>query len=99
MPNKSIESLAHEALQAIKKADMTLEVNVAGFRKPIAEAYPSIPLLSEAYKLGIPITFASDAHIPEQVGLFSSEAIEMAKKAGYTKCVYYQKRVKKFLDF
>lgn len=99
MPNKSIGSLAHEALQAIKKADMSLELNVAGFRKPIAEAYPSISLLKEAFKIGIPITFASDAHKPEQVGLFSSEAIEMARKAGYTKCVFYQKRVKKFLDF
>lgn len=99
MPNKSIESLAHEALQAIKKADMTLEINVAGYRKPIAEAYPSISLLNEAYKIGIPITFASDAHTPEQVGLFSSEAIEMAREVGYTKCVFYQKRVKKFLDF
>lgn len=99
MPNKSIESLAHEALIAIKEADMTLELNVAGYRKPIAEAYPSISLLKEAHKVGIPITFASDAHSPEQVGLFSNEVTKIAKEAGYTKCIYYRKRTKYSIDF
>ncbi|MDD5157495.1 histidinol-phosphatase [Sulfurimonas sp.] len=99
LPNKNIESLAHEALLAIKKANMTLELNIAGFRKPIAQAYPSISLLKEVYKLGIPITFASDAHKPEQVGLFNDEAMKMAREVGYTECVYYRKRVKYFIDF
>jgi len=99
MPSKSITELAKNALIAIKKADMTLELNVAGFRKPVKEAYPSIELLTLAFDLNIPITFSSDAHKPEQVGLFNNEITKIAKDVGYTKCVYYRNKKKHFIDF
>lgn len=99
MPKKSVESIAKNALLAIKKADMTLEINVAGLRKPVKEAYPSLTLLQEAYNLDIPITFSSDAHKPEQVGLFDKEAIALARSAGYTKCALYKNRKIEFLEF
>ncbi len=99
MPKKDINEIAKNALLAIKKADMSIEINVAGFRKPIGEAYPSFSLLKEMRKLDIPITFASDAHKPEQVGLYSSEATEMAKNAGYSECVFYKNRKRNFIKF
>ncbi len=98
MPNKDIVEIAKEALLAIKNADMTLEINMAGYRKPIKEAYPSKALLKEAFKLNIPITFGSDAHSPEQVGLFSDEIVSLAKEIGYKKCVVYKDREKIFLN-
>lgn len=97
MPKRDILEIAREALVAIKKADMTIEMNVAGYRKPVAEPYPSKELLQEAFRLGIPITFSSDAHKPEQVGLFSEQIIELAKEVGYTECAYYENRERKFL--
>lgn len=99
MPKKDINQIAKNALLAIKEADMSIEINVAGFRKPVGEAYPSLSLLKEAKKLDIAITFASDAHKPEQVGLFSDKAIDMAKNAGYNECVIYRKRKKEFIKF
>jgi len=99
MPKRDIVDIAKNALLAIKEADMSIEINVAGFRKPIGEAYPSLSLLREARKLDIPITFASDAHKPEQVGLYSDEALNMAKSAGYEECVLYRKRKKEFVKF
>ncbi len=99
MPNKNINEMAKAALQAIKKADMVLELNVAGFRKPIGEAYPSLSLLQQAYDLGIPITFASDAHKPEQVSMFNDEIIKMARDAGYTECALFKNRVREFIKF
>ena len=99
MPKKDIVDIAENALLAIKEADMSIEINVAGFRKPIGEAYPSLSLLQEAKKLDIPITFASDAHKPEQVGLYSDEALNMAKSVGYEECVLYRKRKKEFVKF
>ena len=99
MPEKNITSLAKDALLAIKDADMSIEINVAGMRKKCAELYPSLELLQEAYKLNIPITFGSDAHKPEQVGLFSDEAIELAKEVGYTKYAFYKNRKKHFINF
>ena len=92
MPKGDISKIAHKALLAIKDANMVLELNVAGFRKDIKESYPSATLLKDAYKLDIPITFASDAHKPEQVGLFHNEIVQLAKKVGYTECVYFKKK-------
>ena len=99
MPKKDINELAHNALTAIKKADMTLELNVSGFRKPVKEAYPSASLLQKAYELDIPITFGSDAHKPEQVAMFNDEIIQMARDAGYTQCALYRKRMREFVNF
>lgn len=99
MPKKNIVDIAKNALLAIKNADMSIEINVAGLRKPIGETYPSLCLLEEAKKLNIPITFGSDAHSPEQVGLFSDEALKIAKIVGYKECVFYKKRIKEFIEF
>ena len=98
MPKKDITEIAKNALEAIKKADMSIEINVAGLRKPIGEIYPSVSLLKEIKKLDIPITFASDAHKPAQVGLFSDEAVNIAKSVGYTKCALYRKRKREFIN-
>jgi len=92
MPKKDILEIANNALLAIKKADMTLELNVAGYRKPIAQAYPSPSLLKLAYELEIPITFGSDAHTPKQIAMFNDEIITLAKSVGYTECAYFIKR-------
>ena len=99
MPNTDILKLANRALRAIKNADMVLELNVAGYRKPIGEAYPSLSLLQEAFDLGIPITFASDAHMPEQVSLYDDKIVQMAKDVGYTECAFFRKRKREFIAF
>ena len=99
MPTKNIIDITRNALLAIKNADMVLEINAAGYRKPIGEAYPSKELLEEAYKLDIPITFSSDAHAPEQVCMFDAKVKQLAQDVGYTECVYFINREKKFLKF
>ena len=98
MPKKDINIIARKALLAIKEADMTIELNVAGYRKPIAEAYPSSSLLQEVYMLGIPITFGSDAHTPKQVSMFSQEVVALAKSVGYTECAYFIKRKRYMIE-
>ena len=99
MPTKDIKEMAKDALRAIKNADMVLEINAAGYRKPVGEAYPSKELLQEAYRLGIPVTFSSDAHKPEQVGMYDKEVIALAKEVGYTECAFFLNRERKFLRF
>jgi len=98
MPKRSINEIAKNALLAIKEAGMSLEVNAAGLRKPIGELYPSLSLLKEAKKLDISITFGSDAHKPEQVGLYENEITNMVKSVGYKECVFYLKRKREFIN-
>jgi len=99
MPNKDINEIAKKALEAIKNADMVIELNVAGYRKPIKESYPSPSLLKQAYDLNIPITFGSDAHKPEQVGLYNDEIINLAKSIGYKKCATFSNRKREMINF
>ncbi len=85
LPNKDIRLIAKDALLAIKKSGMVLEVNAAGLRKPISEPYPSRNLLEMAYEMNIPITFSSDAHAVEQIGFKYEEIIQLVKEIGYSK--------------
>jgi histidinol-phosphatase (PHP family) len=75
---------ASAALAAIKASGAAIELNTAGWRKPVGEAYPSPALLSEASSLGIPLTFGSDAHHPRDVGAHFDRAVTVARQCGYT---------------
>ena len=92
LPSGDIRLLARDALKAIKKSNMTLEINSAGLRKPIGEVYPSRCLLEEAYAIGIPITFGSDAHSVDQVGYGYENAVTLASDVGYNESIIYQSR-------
>lgn len=99
MPTKDIRLIANNALKAIKKSGMVLELNAAGLRKPIQEIYPSPELLEMAYELDIPITFSSDAHDIEQIGFKYDEVIQLAKSIGYTQAVTFEQREKQLIKF
>lgn len=99
LPKKDIRLLAKEALKAIKKADLVVEINAAGFRKPIGEPYPSKALLEEIYELGINISFGSDAHSVEQVSADNGECEKLAKQIGFSRCATFLNRDKKLVAF
>lgn len=99
MPTKEIRLIATPALKAIKKANMVLELNTAGLRKPCQEIYPAPSLLELAYELDIPITFSSDAHAIGQVGFKYDEAVQLAKSVGYTQAVTFEQREKEMITF
>ena len=99
MPTRDVMEFATPALEAIKEADMTLELSSAGYRKPCGEPYPSKEILQKAYELDIPITFGSDAHAPEQVAFRSDDLEALAKEIGYTECALYRNRKREMLPF
>jgi len=99
MPTKDIRSIATNALKAIKKSGMVIELNAAGLRKPIKEIYPSKMLLEVAFEMNIPITFSSDAHAVEQVGFGYQETMLLAKSMGYTKAVTFKEREQQLITF
>ncbi len=99
LPKKDIRLIARKALKAIKEANMVIELNGAGLRKPIKELYPSKELLEMAYEFNIPITFSSDAHSIEQIGFGYEKAITLAKSIGYTKAVTFKQREQELITF
>ena len=92
IPKKDIKIIAQKAIKEIKKANITVEINAAGFRKPIKEAYPSHAIMELLSDNNIPITFASDAHAPEQIGFKKNEIHKLAKAYGYSTCNAFIKK-------
>jgi len=93
-PTKNLIDIITPALKAIKDSNMSIEINSAGLRKPIKEQYPSIEILKLIKEMGIDITFGSDAHSVEQVGMNIEKMYELAKNIGFEKAVFYRKREK-----
>ena len=57
----------------------------------------SQPRLAQvAFELGVPITFGSDAHAPEEVGLNFSDAVDLARSVGYRERCTFTQRLRKW---
>ena len=82
-PDRDCTPLYEPFLDAAKRRRCAIELNTAGLRKDCKEIYPSRQLLQLAFQRGVPITFGSDAHAPEEVGMGFAEAIRLAREVGY----------------
>lgn len=70
-------------------AGVALEISTNGRYKPVGELYPDLELLRAA---GLPVTLASDAHVPENVGRDFELALELARAAGYETVTVFEGR-------
>ena len=93
-PKKDIKDIAKNAIKAIKKANMSVEINTAGLRKPVKERYPNNELLEIILNEGIDLTLSSDAHSIEQVGFMINETLNELKKLGINELTIYKNRQK-----
>ena len=69
--------------EAAASSGMAAELSSAGWRKPVAEAYPAPALLSRFRKAGVPATTASDSHGLGDVASRSSDLRALLADAGY----------------
>ncbi|HWI59816.1 MAG TPA: histidinol-phosphatase, partial [Bacillota bacterium] len=77
-PTRDCTPLFRTFLEAARRHGVAMELNTAGLRKECQEIYPSAGMVQLAAQLGVPITFGSDAHAPEEVGLQFAEAVQLA---------------------
>ena len=92
VPKEDCTPLFTRFLDACRKTGTAIELNTAGLRKDCKEIYPSRRILSLAYERQVPITFGSDAHAPEEVGLDFDKAIQLARDVGYTHTLRFTQR-------
>ncbi|MHB9024052.1 MAG: histidinol-phosphatase HisJ family protein [Armatimonadota bacterium] len=92
LPTVDTTAEATAALEAIAAAGMAIEINTAGWNKPIGEAYPSLELLTEAFRLDIPLTINADAHTPGDLTANYDRACALARQAGYTEILRFAGR-------
>jgi len=82
-PTRDCTPLFARFLDAAKQRDVAVELNTAGLRKECREIYPSREFVQMMFAQNIPITFGSDAHAVEEVGLNLGEAVSLARGVGY----------------
>ena len=78
--------------KVFKQANVAIEINTSGLRKPVAEIYPSLDALRVYRRAGVPITFSSDSHDPNDVGRDYDKAKALALEAGYKDYLMFRKR-------
>jgi histidinol-phosphatase (PHP family) len=83
-----------EAARTIAAAGVAVEVSTAGLRKPVHELYPAEPFLRLLREHSVPITLASDAHQPEDVGRDFAAAVALARRCGYERVCGFSRRVR-----
>jgi len=93
-PEQTEERIALEnaALQAVKKADMVMELNSSGLSKVCKEIFPSHRIVEQAIVLGIPLTLGSDAHDPLKLSDHLDEARALLTELGVQQIATFENR-------
>jgi histidinol-phosphatase (PHP family) len=91
-PTADMRPWYEEVAAVFADAGVAVEVNTAGLRKPCAEAYPSLALLTACRKRGVPATIGSDAHTPGDVGAGLDAGRALLADAGYDSVLVFRGR-------
>jgi histidinol-phosphatase (PHP family) len=78
-------------LEQIGAAGLAMEVNTAGWRKPVGEQYPAESILQAAVARQIPITISSDAHSYAQVAEDYARLETLLERVGLERPVRYRR--------
>ena len=98
-PVQDCSPLYEKFLNAAAKSGCAIELNTAGLRKDCKEIYPNRDILELAFRKNVPVTFGSDAHAPEEVGMNFAEAVALARSVGYRETCRFKRRQREFVNF
>ena len=79
--------------EAAVSSGMAAELNSAGWRKPVGEQYPALPLLRRFVDRGVPLTTASDAHHLDHVAYRADDMRVLLASVGVEALQGYRARV------
>jgi histidinol-phosphatase (PHP family) len=76
----------------LARSGVCAEVNTSGLRKRVGEIYPHPDLLRALHAEGVPVTFGSDAHAPNEVAADFAAATALMRQAGYSSFLRFERR-------
>ncbi len=94
-----IEALQDEALEAVRESGVCIEVNTSGYRKMRTEPFPSPRMIGKAVELGIPLTFSSDAHSPNEVAHAREQVEALFVASGVPSLATFENRQRTLVPF
>ncbi len=84
--------LYRAVVEAAARSGTAVEVSSAGLRHAARQIYPEPAFLAMFAAAGVPITLASDAHLPEECAMGRDEVVAAARTAGYTERLRFRRR-------
>jgi histidinol-phosphatase (PHP family) len=91
-PDTDLRRYYEPTVEAFLDAGVAVELSTAGWRKPVAEQYPSVPFLEMLVDAGCPLALSSDAHQPDQVGFEYERAVELLESIGVRELAVFEGR-------
>jgi hypothetical protein len=85
--------------EAIARSGVAIEVSTSGLRKPVGELYPDPRFLVECRNREVPVTLASDAHVPALVRRDFDRARQLLRSAGYETITIFERREPRQVPF
>ena len=82
-PSYDVMPLFRQAAEAAAAGGRAVEVNTSGSYYDCKEMYPTLPLLAEFCRAGVPCTVGTDAHTPVNVARDIERAYAHMARAGY----------------
>ncbi|MEK8127786.1 histidinol-phosphatase [Paenibacillus filicis] len=79
-------------LKVIGEIGVAIEINTSGKTKDCGGWYPIHEVLERAFHFNVPVTFGSDAHVPDRVGDDWDEVAATLKGIGYKEWVYFKEK-------
>lgn len=84
-------ALVLETLEIARQCGSIIEVNTRGlYKRRYDDLYPGKWVLKEVLTRKIPVTLSSDAHRPEEINGYYSEATRILKEIGFRELVYFK---------
>jgi len=97
-PKTDFSDILTETAEAMARSRICAEINTKGLRRPCNELYPSEQFLKILHAHGIPVSFGSDAHEPNDVGRDFKAAIKLAKRVGYAHICKFDRRKRTLVE-
>jgi histidinol-phosphatase (PHP family) len=92
VPDGDLRRYYEPAVEAFAESGVAVELSTAGWRKPVGEQYPSVPLLEMLVDAGCAIALSSDAHTVDQLGFEYSRALELLERVGVGEIAVFERR-------
>ncbi len=80
-----------EAMDAVARADIAVEINTSGIRK-CGEAFPSASLVNMLHSMGVSLTYGSDCHHLDEVAYGWEEVRRVLAELGVETLLTFDKR-------
>ncbi len=95
-PSIDVTALIRDALNAIKAADMVMELNTSGWNKACNACYPSEDILRAAFHREIPVTLSADAHRAGLLCCHFARGLDLLWRVGYREIARFNGRERTF---